>query len=177
MRLSQWLCVCLIFSSAAMKGESKNPANYPLRVHVFGFHQAVFYRNRDMEESKGEGRANLFENSDVQGIDFSFDCSEKLTSSFGYETYPAKWKKQNQELTVLLPEFGRANHYFTCNLKTQMKDYVYARTHNGGLVSEPATAYKAWMVQHDYNPEKGKNMPIRPELTAGEPAQSGNPQQ
>ena len=177
MRLSQCLCVCLLFSSAAIKGESKNPANYPLRVHVFGSNQATFYRNRDLEESKGEGRANLFENSEVRGIDFSFDCQDKLRGSFGYETYPAKWKKQNRELTVLLPEFGRANAYFTCNLKTQMKDYVYARNHNGGLVSEPATTYKVWMAKHDYDPEKGKNTPTRSEPPAGEPAQSGNPQQ
>ena len=176
MRVSQLLCLCLLFSSAAVNAESKKPADYPLRIHIFGHNETTFYRNQIFEESKGEGRANLFENSEARGVDFSFECSEKLKSSFGYETYPARWKKPNQELTVLLPVFGRANAYFTCNLKTQVKDYAYA-THNGRMTSEPPAAFKTWMVKHDYDPEKGKNTPSRPEPQAAEPAQSATPQQ
>jgi hypothetical protein len=176
MRVSLVLCLCLLFGSAALNAESKNPADYPLRIHVFGHDQTTFYHNRNAEESKGEGRANLFENSEAKGVDYTFDCSQKLKSSFGYETYPAKWKKPNQELTVLLPVFGKANTYFTCNLKTDVKDFAYI-THNGRMASEPTPEFKAWMAKHNYDPEHGKDIPLRLEPQAGAPAQAAIPQQ
>jgi hypothetical protein len=160
-----------MLTSTALIAESKNPADYPLRVHIFARNETTFYHNRYAEESKGEGRANLFANSEVHGIDFSFDCSEKLKASFGYETYPAKWKKQDQELVVLLPVFGKANTYFTCNLKTQIKDYAYL-SHDGKMGSEPPAEFKAWMLKHDYDPEHGKNTPTK---VAPQPATSAQP--
>ena len=134
-RVAKLLCISLL-TPIALHAESKNAADYPLRLHVLGRNETTFYHNRYAEEAKGEGRANLFENSDAHGVDFTFDCSEKLRASFGYETYPAKWKKPGQELTVLLPVFGRANAYFTCNLKTDVKDFAYA-AHDGKIRSEP----------------------------------------
>jgi hypothetical protein len=162
---------CLFITSAPLIAESKNPADYPLRVHIFGRDQTTFYHNRNAEESKGEGRANVFENSEVRGVDFSFVCSEKLKASFGYETYPAKWKKPNQELTVLLPVFGKTNAYFTCNLKTDVKDFAYI-THDGRMGSEPTEQFKTWMIKHDYDPEHGKNTPAK---LASQPEASTQP--
>jgi hypothetical protein len=75
-RLALVLCCCIFAAPAAAHAESKNPADYPLRVHVFGRDQTTFYHNRFAEESKGDGRANLFANNGVRGIDFSYDCSE-----------------------------------------------------------------------------------------------------
>src|SRR6185437_9792218 len=85
MRLSYLLCACLLFSSAAVNAESKNPADYPLRVHILGRNQTTFYHMRSAEESKGEGRANLFESGEARGVDFTFDCSQKLKGSIAYE--------------------------------------------------------------------------------------------
>lgn len=161
---------CLLIASATVNAESKNSADYPLRIHIFSHNQTTFYYGRNADESKGEGRANLFANGDVRGVEFTFDCSEKLKASFGYETYPAKWKKPNQELTVLLPVFGKAGSYFTCNLKTEVKDYAYV-THDGKMGSEPPAQFKAWMAKHDYDPEHGKNVPVKAEAkpaTAGQ---------
>jgi hypothetical protein len=160
-RVAKLLSLCLL-ASVALHAESKNPADYPLRVHILGKNQTTFYHNRYAEEAKGEGRANLFENSEARGVDFTFDCSEKLKASFGFESYPAKWKKPNQELTVLLPVFGKTGAYFTCNLKTDVKDFAYA-TRNGKMISEPVADYKKWMIKHDYDPEHGKNTPTRVE--------------
>jgi len=176
MRLLHVLSACLLFSSVALNAESRNPGDYPLRIRILGQRQTVFYQRRELDEAKGEGRANLFENSEAHAVDFIFDCSEKLKASFGYETYPAKWKKQNRELTVLLPVFGKSNSYWTCNLKTDVKDYVYG-THNGRIGSEPVEAFKAWMVKHDYDPEHGKNVPTRSEPQAGGDDKSASQQQ
>lgn len=177
MRLSLSLCLCVLFVCAAGHAESKNAADYPLRVHVFGRNEVTFYHWRYAEEAKGEGRANLFQNGEARGVDFTFDCSQKLKASFGYETYPAKWKKPNQELTVLLPVFGKSNAYFTCSFKTDVKDFAYA-SRNGHLNSEPVDQFRAWMVKHDYDPEHGKETPIKLQPKgAAVPESSGDSQQ
>jgi hypothetical protein len=177
MHLSRVVCACLFLTTTVLSAESKNPADYPLRIHIFGRSETTFYHYRHEDEAKGDGRANLFSNGDVRGVDFNFDCSQSLVRSFGYETYPAKWKKPNEELTVLLPVFGKNNAYFTCNLHTQVKDYAYASSREG-LISEPPAELKAWMVKHDYDPEHGKNVPTRTASAASAagqapPAQAG----
>ncbi len=151
---------CLLAVPAVMVAESKNPADYPLRVHIFKAEETTFYHGEVARSSKGDGRANLFAGGDVHGVNFSFDCAEKVKASFGFETYPAKWKKQGQELTVLLPVFGKTGAFFTCDLKTDVKDFAYA-SQKGTLQEEPAADFKKWMVKHDYDPEHGKNMPSK----------------
>ena len=167
MRLSRFVItisavVCL--SLPAAQAESRNPADYPLRIHIFRRSETTFYHSRVAEEAKGDGRANLFEGGEPKGLDFEFECSEKLKTSSGYETFPAKWKKPNEELVILQPEFGKANSYSTCKLKVQMKEFAYV-THNGNLSMEPTATFKQWMLTHDYDPEHGKEAP-----TAGKPA-------
>jgi hypothetical protein len=176
MRLSLSLCLCLLFTPAVLSAASRNPADYPLRIHIFGHSQTTFYHARSLDESKGEGRANLFENGEARGVDFNYACSDKLKTSFGYESYPAKWKKPGRELTVLMPVFGKSNAYWTCNLETDVKDFAYIR-HNGSMDSEPVAAFKTWMVRHDYDPEHGKDVPTKPEPSAAGAQPSATPQQ
>ncbi len=148
-------------STRAM-ADSKNPADYPLRLHIFGRSQTSFYyhRTRSLDETQGDGRANLFENGEARGLDFNYQCGYKIRSSFGYETYPARWKKPGRQLVVLLPIFGQSGKFFTCDFNTDMKDFAYAPS-NDGLRSEPVAEYKLWMQRHDYDPEHGKDMPVR----------------
>jgi hypothetical protein len=177
MRLGKALCGCFLLVSPLLRAESKNPADYPLRIHIFGRNQTTFYGGmRNVEESKGDGRANLFANGEVRAVDFSYDCSEKVRASFGYETYPAKWKKPNQELVVLMPVFGKTGQYFTCNFKSDVKDFVYF-THDGRMDSEPPAQFKAWMVKHDYDPEHGKNVPVKAAAPAAASGQAPAAQQ
>lgn len=176
MRLSLSLSVCLLFTPAVLSAASRNPADYPLRIHIFGRSQTTFYQWRDVQEAKGDGRANLFESGEARAVNFNYDCSDKLRASFGYETYPAKWKKPGRELTVLMPVFGRSNTYWTCNLETDVKDFAYTQ-HNGRMNSEPVEAFKAWMVKRDYDPEHGKDVPTRPEPSAAGTQPSAAPQQ
>lgn len=176
MRLYHAACSCILAATSLMIfAESKNPADYPLRIHIFGRNETNWYRFHNVEDSRGEGRANLFENNEVHGVDFNFDCSQKLKASFGYETYPAKWKKPNKELVVLLPVFGKTGSYFTCDLNTDVKDFAYF-WHNGNLASESPADYEAWMARHDYDPVHGKDVPIRAHNeTAAPPAETPPP--
>jgi hypothetical protein len=156
-----------------MHAESHNPADYPLRIHIYRRNETTFYRNRQEDEAKGEGRANLFEGGEPKGIDFQFECDQKLQTSSGYETFPAKWKKPGQELVILQPRFGE-NSYDTCHLKVMVKDFVYV-TRNGNLNSEPTALFKQWMMKHEYDPEHGKNTPILIAPAPGTPAPGGAP--
>ena len=142
--------------------DSKNPADYPLRLHIFGRSQTEFYysRMRSLDETQGDGRANLYENGEARGLDFNYQCSYKVRASFGYETYPARWKKQGKTLVVLLPVFGQSGKFFTCDFNADMKDFAYAQGKNG-LHSEPVAEFKLWMQRHDYDPEHGKEVPVR----------------
>lgn len=159
--------VSLLMSASMLNGESKNIADYTLRLRIFSKNSTTFYSRTVVEESKGDGRADLFEGDDVHGVDFNYACDEKFRASFAFETYPAKWKKPGQVLTVLLPVFGKANTYFTCNFNTAVRDTVYVRN-QGGMSEEPAARYKAWMVKYEYDPVHGKNTPRN--LSAAEQA-------
>jgi hypothetical protein len=150
--------VFLTTCTPVLNANSKSIADYPLRIRVYSKNSTTFYHDRMEEESKGEGRGDIFEGNSIHGVDFNFSCDEKFKASFGYETYPAKWKKPGQVLTVLLPIFGKSNTYFTCNFNTDVKDFVYNR-HNGKMSSEPEARYQAWMAKHDYDPVNGKNQP------------------
>ena len=161
---------CLLAASLLLTpmlhAESHNPADYPLLLHVFGRSETTFYHNRQAEEAKGEGRANLYEGGEPKGVDFQFECDHKLQVSSGYETYPARWKKPGAELVILQPEFGKPGSFDTCHLKVQMKDFAYFMR-EGRLGSEPAAAFKQWMMKHDYDPEHGKNTPVAASAAAG----------
>jgi hypothetical protein len=176
MRLRGALCACLVLAPCLPLAAARNPSDYPLRVHIFGRSETKFYAWRDLEESKGEGRANLFENGTPHAVDFNFSCSDNLHSSFGYTTYPARWKKPGKELEVLLPVFGKTGSYWTCDFHTDVKDFAYF-SHQGHLGSEPIDRFKAWMVKHNYDPEHGLESPTRPgtEPGAGAPNPSSAP--
>jgi hypothetical protein len=167
MRVSKWVAGTVMVAGMMMAAmsprvvaESKNPADYPLRLHIFGRSQTTFYHWRSADEAQGDGRANLFENGEARGVDFNYRCDYKLRPSFGYETYPARWKKQGKQLVVLLPVFGQAGRFFTCDFNADVKDFAYAQGKEG-LHSEPVPQYKLWMQRHDYDPEHGKDVPVR----------------
>ena len=161
-RFASLLCTAALLAGTTLSAESKNPSDYPLRLHIFNRSQTSFYQHRELEESKGEGRANLFANGEVHAIDFNFACENNLRPSLGFDTYPAKWKKPGKELVVLLPVFGKSGSFFTCNLQTDVKDFAYY-SRNGQINQETSADFKAWMVKHQYDPEHGKNEPTREE--------------
>jgi len=143
-----------------------NPADYPLRVHIFQFNSySHYYRGgaylSSLDAVDGEGRANLYEGSQPHAFDFSYSCSRRLMASPGFETYLARWKKPGRELEILLPVLGgKPGEMNGCDLKVNLKpDSAYFR-HNGLTGEEPAADFKKWMDAHQYDPEHGKNTPV-----------------
>jgi hypothetical protein len=152
--LTLFLLTPLAFAS------SHNPADYPLRVHIYRLNRHTHYYGGVTEWVEGDGRANLFENGIAHGIDFAYNCSDRFMNSSGYETYFARWKKPGLSLVLLMREIGSANSTDTCELKVDVKDFAYV-SHQGVLDTEPVSVFQAWMVKHEYDPEHGKNEPIR----------------
>jgi hypothetical protein len=150
-------------------------------VHIFQFnshshyyHSAGYNGLSSLDGVDGEGCANLYENSQPRGFDFSYQCGERLMVSPGYEAYPARWKKQGQTLEILLPQFGKPGAFTSCEMKVGMKDTAYFR-HNGLIDEEPTRTFKAWMDKHQYDPEHGKNQPLAPPPAASETTQPQAP--
>jgi len=168
------MAACLIVSTIALAGKA-NPAAFPLRVHIFTYNGNSHYSYGALETVDGEGRANLYENGEPRGFDFSYRCSVRLRVSPGFETYMARWKKEGREIEILLPEFGKPGAAESCDLKVLMKDTTYFR-HNGLLGEEPAAVFKAWMVKHQYDPEHGMNEPVYPASATPQEGQQPAPQ-
>lgn len=155
----------LVLASPILAAKFK-PGDFPLRVHII-FHNGIrHYRGigggmSSLDEVDGLGQGNLFENSQPRGFDFNYACRQPITPQTAFETFPARWKKQDRELEILMPVMGgNPGEMNSCELKVSMKpDSVYVRI-NGGIGEEPAASLKEWMSKHEYDPEHGKNQPM-----------------
>jgi len=170
--------ICLLLAMPAIAGKYK-PDDYPLRVHIVErngvrhyYHPGYWAGGAQLDKVDGLGAANLFENGQPLGFDFDYVCGEPLTPQRGYETFPARWKKQGRELEIMMPKMGgKPDDMNSCELKVAMKqDTVYIRR-NGQVREEPAARFKQWMVKHQYDPEHGMNEPVLPQ---GGGARSGD---
>jgi hypothetical protein len=178
------LAGCLLLSTA-VQAAGGGGAAYPLRVHIFQRDShSHYYRGQSLDYVDGEGRANLYENGEPHGFDFSYRCGERLMVSAGYETYFARWKKPGKTLELLLPVMGKPGAADACELQVEMKNAAYYR-HNGAVDEEPEATFKDWMDRHQYDPENGKNdpVPVAPAPTgsgaasAAAPGTAANPTQ
>jgi hypothetical protein len=146
--------------AVAVSAAKYTAADFPLRVHIWTFSQHTRYWNGVLQSTDGHGRANLYENSQPYGFDFTYQCGVELMASAGGETYVARWKKPGRELEIAFPVIGgKPGDVNLCNMKVTLKpDTAYFRR-NGLLGEEPASVFKKWMIDHQYDPEHGKDMP------------------
>lgn len=144
---------------------ARDAADYPLRVHIFKY----VSQSRHSRESKnssdapdyvdGQGVADLFENGEPRGFEFSYSCMDSLKTSGGYATFPARWKKKEKTLEVLLPEVGKPWNNVSCDLRVEMRPGLAFYLRNESMAEESAAVFKDWMVKHQYDPENGKDVP------------------
>jgi hypothetical protein len=176
MRHSSLLIAALLVLLVPCAQAKKNPADYPLRVSLVPTSVHSHYDSSQMfKTADGDGRGNLFENSQPKAFDFSFTCTVRPVSSMGYETYMARWKKPGHVLEVLLPETGHPDNLEGCELQVILKEgKAYYRPH-GMLSEESADEYKQWMIKNDYDPEHGKNTPTQPEVPSAAPPPPSGP--
>ena len=96
-----------------------NP-EYPLHVHIINSHWNWMGRGG----VHGFGRANLVSPT-IKGIDYTYSCEEPfLHNQDANEFYQAKWKKQDEEMTLLLQKVG-SNKTEKCDVKVALHDTPY----------------------------------------------------
>lgn len=132
--------ICLSLSSFA----GKNPANYPLKVHIL--QQAWGSHNVRYSEYRATGRGNIWEGDAVHGFDFSYDCSFGVRRTARNQPYWGKWKKPNQRLALLAFDIGKPDKYHECDLKTTVRPGVYI-LNPGGITEMSQADYKEWKAK------------------------------
>jgi hypothetical protein len=156
-------CIAL---STAVEASGPDPADYPLRVLVFKntFQPRHAREGKHFEDGPdyvdGMGVADLFENGSPRALEYSYSCIEGMRASSGYETFPARWKKKDRTLQILLPRPGKPWDNVTCDLKAEMRDGLAFYWKDDEVAVEVAAAFKDWMVKHQYDPENDKNDPV-----------------
>ena len=151
-----------------MRASSPDPDDYPLRVHILHYNSHAPGK-RDSKSFtgmadyiEGEGHADLFEHGEPQGFQFHNSCLEKLEVDGGYGTIPARWKKKDKTLDILVPQRGKPWNMEVCELQVEMRPGLAYYWTDDSVVEEAATAFKDWMVKHQYDPEKGLEQPVDP---------------
>ena len=76
--------------------------------------------------------------------------------SMGYETYLARWKTQGKELEIMQPAVDK-----TCVINVAMKEHFAYSDENGPVQLESAADFKKWMDKSQYDPEHGKDLPVK----------------
>ena len=162
------LAVCLSLSAAAFAG-GPNPDNYPLRVHILknvarpDANKAYAAKNPEnmADYIEGQGAADLFENGQPRGFLYTYSCVQPLVASAGYATYPARWKKKDKVLEILVPQPGKPWNMEACELQPSMRPGLayFWSDQDDKVVEESAAVFKDWMAKNHYDPEKDMDLP------------------
>jgi hypothetical protein len=168
-----FFCLCAIAScvalSTAVEAGGPDPADFPLRVHIFKFasqprqSKEAKKMSDDLDYVDGQGVADLFEGGLPTGFQFTYSCIEDVRESGGYGTFPARWKKKGKTLVVLVPEAGKSWNMEACELHVEMRPGVAYYLRGDELSAEGSAVFKEWMDKHQYDPENGKDEPIPPD--------------
>lgn len=95
--------------------------DYPLRVSIVETHW-----NSTPWGSRGYGRGDLYDGTSYRGFDYTFDCPSPFVASGGTVGYPARWKKNDTRLVILVTQIGNTSKHSECELKTTLANQVYA---------------------------------------------------
>jgi hypothetical protein len=180
MGLLAGLGACFSLPPSAFAGKT-NTADFPLRVHILYRNGIRHYHGMgggftSLDQVDGLGQANLFENGQPLGFDFTYSCGQPITPQSAFDTFMARWKKPGRVIEILQPVIGgKPGEMNSCELKVSMKQDTVYRRRNGALVEESAAAYKQWMIAHQYDPEHGRNQPL--DLPPAGPAADPHPPQ
>jgi hypothetical protein len=133
----------------AARASDHDPDHFPMQVHVF---ERSAHHVRRYGGYRGEGKANLIEADQINGIQFTYDCAYKFHSSDADEYYPARWKHPGESLDILMGEIGSETRTHTCELKVAIKDRVYRKV-AGNLVTMSPEEYASLeeaRAEHDH---------------------------
>jgi hypothetical protein len=112
-----------VSQTIAAHASDRNPGSFPLQVQIVYRHGHRHHHGY----FAGEGKGNLIQGNQINGMEFSFACEYKFNDSEADEVYPARWKKEGLTLDILMGEMGSETRTHTCQLKIALKDVVYRK--------------------------------------------------
>lgn len=137
----------------AVVATAPNP-DYPLHIRILSTHWNWFRR----EGVHGYGRANLLTPS-PKGVEFTYSCEQPfMQNTEPGEFYQAKWRKADQELTLLLQKVG-SNKTTKCDVKVALHDTPHGHPANATAPTsstqpaQPATAGTLSVLDTTYRAE------------------------
>jgi len=139
--------VVLLLFAVSARSADKNPADYTIKLTILQTHT-----DTTRWGTHGTGRGRINNGGQVNGVEFEYNCDEKLGVSFGGEFFPAKWKKEPVELTVLSHGMGGDTHLNTCDLTVNVHEFVYV-TKDGHLTT---ISQKEWAARHPNGRERAE---------------------
>jgi hypothetical protein len=107
-------------------------------------------------EFSGEGRGDLVSPPTLtQGVTFKYDNCVRVRVHPGFESLPARWKKQGQRLEVLIPSDdipvnGRPLPPVKCSFNVTLHDYIYLLLRDGQLIKVSQEVYQARPALRDF---------------------------
>ncbi len=124
----------------------------------------------------GRAAGDLFEGGQPMGFEFRYSCADPIRTSEAYATYPARWKKKDKTLEILLPQPGKPWNMEGCDLQVVARPGLayFWNADDDRVVEESAAKFKEWMVKHQYDPEKDLNDPIGLDAEPSAPEEPGS---
>jgi hypothetical protein len=146
--MNRFFLLAILLCSSLFAFASKNPADYPLKVHIL--QQTWASHNNYRDEFKGTGRGNVWEGDLIHAFDYTYQCSFGLRRTARNQPYLAKWKQPHLRLALLASEIGKEGKYQECTLKTTLHDGVYILG-GGGITEMSQEEYKDWKAKRQEN--------------------------
>jgi hypothetical protein len=107
-------------------------------------------------EFSGEGRGDLVSPpTTTQGVTFKYDNCVRVRVHPGFESLPARWRKQGKKLEVLIPSDdipvnGRPLPPVKCSFNVTLHDFIYLLLRNGKIVEVSQEVYQARPALRDF---------------------------
>jgi hypothetical protein len=108
----------------------------------------------------GVGQADVFEGGEPRGFQFTYSCTVPMQASAGYVTFPARWKKRDKTLEILLPQKGKPENLEPCELQIELVPDLAYFWKNGAIAAGPPEPIVDWMKKHHFDPENGSEEPM-----------------
>jgi len=144
--------ILIVLLSPALVFAAKDTSDYPLRIELLD-NTWTWYRPYPVRDPANivyrvTGRGNIGDGSTTHAFDFNYECFTHARVTLENQFYPAKWKKPQHELELLVPDIGKEGKYKACEVRTTLRDGVYVKS-GSTLVEISQEDYAARSAQHD----------------------------
>jgi hypothetical protein len=131
-----------LISTTAFAG-TKDPSKYPLRVHILLLELTTTTRTAGgllQKSYQASGNGNIEDGNSWRGFDYTLECLAQPYLTTGSFAFMGKWRKPETRLVIVIPEIGDPKNQEECELKTTLRDVVYA-AQSGAVVTYTPEQY------------------------------------